>query len=76
MFTRLFLAGRRARAGHGLGTRLTHGDGTGWTHITTVPGASLLDRKLNELTVKELKRWLTSRKAMTTEKKANLVARY
>lgn len=40
-----------------------------------VPGASLLNRKPNELTVKELKRWLVCRGAVTTGKKADLVAR-
>ena len=42
----------------------------------SVPGASLLNRKPNELTVKELKRWLACRGAVTTGKKADLIARY
>ena len=40
-----------------------------------VPGASLLGRKPSELTVTQLKRWLTCRGPKTTGNKVALVAR-
>ena len=44
-------------------------------NVFDVPGAALNGRDASSLTIPELKRWLQCRRAPTTGKKADLVAR-